>query len=325
MANPFFSVILTTYNRADLLKLALKSLKAQTFKDFEVFIYDDASTDNTADVIKSFQGEPGWKFVKLDENHGYPYSKNLAFKELRGRYVAFLDSDDVWMPNKLEIFHKYINLNPSAGFIFSNGYIHQDNHVISKMFGEKAKIPSGKLPAYMAVSNYWLPYVTTNVVLKKEAVDSSGSYREDMTYLGDTEYFARVIGNYETLVIPEPLSIYKIHPASITQKRDRCIDESIMTLESAKPPREIYVMLYDLIYMSQAIVLIKNGQCTKARELLGKVKKKDLRYYKTYISALLPAFILAAARLVFKRYRIAKLMVFAPPDYKNAEIFLNTL
>lgn len=325
MATPFFSVIITTFNRAALLKQALKSLQAQTFRDFEVFVYDDASTDNTQDIVKDFQAEPGWKFVKLAKNSGYPYAKNLAFRELQGKYVAFLDSDDVWLPNKLQVFHEYITTNPAAGFIFSNGFIHQDGYILSKMFNETAAIPSGMLPAYMAVSNHWLPYVTTNVALKAEAVKQAGFYREDMAYLGDTEYFARIMKNHATGVIPEPLSIYRIHGISITQNRDKCIDESVMTLDSTNPPKDIYDMLYDLIYYSQSVVLIKNGQCGKAREYLGKLKLRTSSYYKSYIFTFIPPFILGAIRFCFKKLRIAKLILTRTRDFIKAENLFNSL
>ncbi|MFH1368218.1 MAG: glycosyltransferase [Elusimicrobiota bacterium] len=324
-SNPFFTVIIVTYNRAGLLKSALRSLDGQTFKDFEAFIIDDGSSDETKTVFREFSGHAGWHFIEHTDNKGYPARKNEAFRKASGRYITFLDSDDVWLPGKLEIFREFAVSNPTAGFIFSNGYIHQDGRIISKMFDENTKIPSGRLPAYMAISNHWLPYVTTNVALKREAVEKAGTYREDMTYLGDTEYFARVIKDFDTGVIPEPLSVYRIHALSITQNRDRCIEESIISLESANPPAEIYDMLHDLVYRSQAVVLIKNGLCGKARELLRKMKRKNTDYLKTYISSLLPAFILAAIRFLFKKFRTAKLTILGPEDFKNAENYLLSL
>lgn len=325
MDRPFFSVIITTYNRAGLLRMALKSLKAQSFRDFEVLVYDDASTDNTNEVFETFKNEKNWHFTKLDKNRGYPYSKNQAFRDLKGKYVTFLDSDDVWLPDRLLKFHEFAVNNPSAGFIFSNGYIHQDSHVISRMFGDEAEIPSGNVPAYMAVSNHWLPYVTTNVAIKREAVDQAGFYREEMAYLGDTEYFARVIKSHPVGVIREPLSIYRIHEISLTQNRDKCIEESLATLDSTQPPQDIRGFLHDLIYFSQAVVLIKNGQCAKAREYLDRIVDRGPGFYKTYVFTFIPQSVLAAARAVFKKLRIAKLALTGSKDLADAERFLASL
>lgn len=99
MSTPFFSVIIPTYNRASLLKEALDSVFSQTFSDYEVIVVDDGSTDETLEILKSY----GDKIQALTQkNSGPGAARNLGAEIAKGEYLAFLDSDDVWLPWALE-------------------------------------------------------------------------------------------------------------------------------------------------------------------------------------------------------------------------------
>lgn len=296
-ARPFFSVIMTTYNRADLLRIALKSLAAQTFRDYEAFIVDDASADGTAKVFEEFSGMKNWNFIRLTENRGYPYAKNLVFRKCRGKFITFLDSDDVWLPGRLQrFFDKYVE-NPAAGFIFSDGYILSRGGIRSRMFDAvRGEVPKGRLPGYYAVSNMYLPYVTTNVAFLAEAVGKIGYYREDMRLLGDTEYFVRLVENYEVDYIVEPLSIYRIHDSGgsqITRRWEDCIKESFISLDVYPPPKDVYRKFSDFIYLQQGSAMAKNGCGRDARRCLAMATVSP-RLAALYLLTFLPA---AFARL----------------------------
>lgn len=103
---PTLSVIIPTYNRADLLRKAIESVAAQTFSDYEIIVVDDGSTDRTEDVIAQFlkdrpeQAERTRYFFQ--QNQGKSVVLNRGLSEARGEWIAFLDSDDLWLPNKIE-------------------------------------------------------------------------------------------------------------------------------------------------------------------------------------------------------------------------------
>ena len=103
MNYPKVSVIIPTYNRQKLLPKAIKSVLNQTFKNFELIIVDDGLTDNTKEIIKEFQKrDPRIKYI-WQENFGAPAGpKNTGIKNSKGEYIAFLDDDDEWLPEKLE-------------------------------------------------------------------------------------------------------------------------------------------------------------------------------------------------------------------------------
>ncbi|GAB4437348.1 MAG: glycosyltransferase [bacterium] len=96
------SVIIPTYNRKDFLREALLSVYNQTYKDFEVIVYDDGSTDDTTQMIETIKKYYPIKYISSEINRGPSFARNRAVEAAQGRYIAFLDSDDLWLKNKLK-------------------------------------------------------------------------------------------------------------------------------------------------------------------------------------------------------------------------------
>ena len=101
MKNSFISVIVPTYNRADLISETIESILNQTYKYFELIIVDDGSTDNTEEVIRKFK-DSRIKYIKTDNWGGPARPRNTGIKKTKGEYIAFCDDDDIWLPKKLE-------------------------------------------------------------------------------------------------------------------------------------------------------------------------------------------------------------------------------
>ncbi len=115
---PFFSIILTTYNRASLLKRALDSLIAQDESDWEAIIVDDGSTDNTVMQISSYiENDRRIKYT-FQKNAGYSLSKNTGIFLSRGKFITFLDSDDEYLPGHLESRKAFLMNNPDTQFLY---------------------------------------------------------------------------------------------------------------------------------------------------------------------------------------------------------------
>ncbi len=117
---PFFSVIIPTYNRAHSLTSAIKSILNQTFKNFEIIIIDDASIDNTEEVVKLIN-DTRIHYLKNEVNRERCLSRNLGIDNAKGKYVCFLDSDDYHLPNHLEVIYSEIqSLQNPIAFLFTN-------------------------------------------------------------------------------------------------------------------------------------------------------------------------------------------------------------
>lgn len=142
---PKVSVIIPVYNREKLLPRAILSVLNQTFKDFELIIVDDYSTDNTREVIKVFEEkDKRVKSVFLEKNSGGPaYPKNAGFPLANGEYIAYLDSDDEWLPDKLERQLKLFEIanDENIGLVSCNAY------EVNETMSEKKNIPTYLKPA----------------------------------------------------------------------------------------------------------------------------------------------------------------------------------
>ncbi|WP_432472053.1 glycosyltransferase family 2 protein [Amphritea sp. HPY] len=105
------SVIMPSYNSADHISASISSVLQQTFTDWELLIIDDCSSDNTAEVVKGFLQNSRIKLIQLEKNEGAAIARNVGIERSQGRYIAFLDSDDIWLPYKLETQLSFMKKN----------------------------------------------------------------------------------------------------------------------------------------------------------------------------------------------------------------------
>jgi glycosyltransferase involved in cell wall biosynthesis len=114
--DPLISIIMPTYNRAEYISEALDSIKRQTFKDYEIIVIDDGSTDNTKEIVETYKGI---RYMYLDHG-GIAWARNTAVKAARGKWLAFLDSDDLWVDDKLQKQVDYIKAHPDCRIVYSD-------------------------------------------------------------------------------------------------------------------------------------------------------------------------------------------------------------
>lgn len=111
------SIVIPTYNRADIIREALESVLAQRYQDFEIVVVDDGSSDNTSDVVASI-GSNKIRFIRSERNYGCSAAYNRGIKEAAGNLIAFLDSDDIWEPEYLGREVDFLNRHPEVGVVF---------------------------------------------------------------------------------------------------------------------------------------------------------------------------------------------------------------
>ena len=114
--NDLISIIMPSYNTERYIGDSIRSVLAQTYSDWELIIVDDCSTDRTDDIVGGFLHDTRIRYIKNEKNSGAAMSRNRALREARGRWIAFLDSDDLWLPDKLE--HQ-VDFMEQHGYSFS--------------------------------------------------------------------------------------------------------------------------------------------------------------------------------------------------------------
>jgi hypothetical protein len=205
---PDVSVIIPTYNRSALLAQAVRSVLAQTYDDFEIVVVDDGSTDDTRSVIESF-GDPRIVYV-WQENQQRCAARNNGISQARGRYVGFLDSDDVWFPDKLqkqiEAFGKY----PQVGVVYCNHVrIAGDNTFPNPVeFLRTADDEVGNVHKELLVLD--IVQMGTPVV-KKELLDKVGGFDTSLPHAEDWDMWIRLSAHADFCRVGLPLMAYRTH------------------------------------------------------------------------------------------------------------------
>lgn len=141
MNESLVSIITPVYNAEKFLSDTIKSIKNQTYENWELLLVDDCSEDNSANIIKEFQKyDYRIKYIKLEKNSGASVTRNTGIKHAKGRFIAFVDSDDIWKSNKLEIQIKYM-LDKKIGFTFTSyRYMKENGTITSKIARAPYKI-----------------------------------------------------------------------------------------------------------------------------------------------------------------------------------------
>lgn len=139
MSKDLVSIITPTYNCAKFIGATIESVLNQTYQNFEMIIVDDASKDNTEEVVKSFK-DKRIKYIRLSKNSGPAVARNTAMEEAKGKYMAFLDSDDLWVPTKLEKQIKFIKKNKYKIICSDYEQIDEEGNKLNKIIPCKKKV-----------------------------------------------------------------------------------------------------------------------------------------------------------------------------------------
>ncbi len=202
------SVILPTYNRATLIGRAVESVLNQTYRDFELIIVDDGSTDDTEKVVKSFSDERIY-YTKHKVNKGAAAARNTGLKLAKGELIAFQDSDDEWLPEKLEKQVKVIQTgSPKLGLVYHNMKSFPLNDGSSVTWVPIHITPEDGIVYSHFLSEFIRPewgIAMQTTVIKKECFNRVGGFDERLRRCIDTDLFIRISKYYYFYHIDEPL------------------------------------------------------------------------------------------------------------------------
>ncbi len=196
----FFSVIIPTYNRAKLLKIAIDSVLSQSFTDFELIIIDDGSTDDSKQVVERFKGG---RISYINKAHqGVTPARNQGIKEARGEFICFLDSDDRFRKDKLEITHEYIKKYPQYKIFHTEEIWYKNGGLLSQKAYHKK--PSGDV--FNSAVKLCCVSIST-AAIKREVFDQIGVFDEKLPACEDYDFWLRVSAKFPIFLIPQYLTI----------------------------------------------------------------------------------------------------------------------
>jgi glycosyltransferase involved in cell wall biosynthesis len=211
---PSVSVVMNCLNGEKYLREAIDSVYAQTFKDWEIIFWDNASTDGSAGIARSY-GER-LRYFRSEKTFLLGKARNLAFAEATGAHIAILDCDDIWLPDKLEKQLGLFSRNPSLGFTFSNSLFFNGGGDESPMFS--AVTPHrGFAFRELFLKNF---ISTETMIFRRSALESLDRlFNEDFTMVMDYDLTLRLSWRYAIDYVEEPLSKWRMHPGSESNRK----------------------------------------------------------------------------------------------------------
>lgn len=214
-AQPRVSVIITTFNYADFVVEAIESVLAQTRLADEIFVIDDGSTDQTAVLVKPYV-ERGVVTYVWQENRGPSEARNRGIQESTGDMFAFLDADDIWLPNKLQLQLDWLAAHPGAAMVSGQMIWWHVPRNQRRVVSYKSMAPA-RLRREVTIRN-----VVGNpsmVLIRRSAIERAGLFDTALRWGQDWEIFVRLSRVGEIGFVQSPVIVYRWHRASLTHER----------------------------------------------------------------------------------------------------------
>ena len=233
-ARPLVSVIINCFNGAKYLSEAIDSALAQTFLDIELIIWDNQSVDNSAEVALSFS-DTRIRYIYAPTHTRLGQARNEAVRQARGDWVAFLDSDDIWLPNKLALQLRELEkpeIDSSIGMVYSRctllGGVHDGQIAPLEFIGKD--LPQGRiLEEYLSKENFIL---LVTALVRRDLYLQLGGVPEDFNQAEDYYLFAGIASISSVSAIQETTCIYRIHANNLSKQQiSLSCDESVRVIK----------------------------------------------------------------------------------------------
>lgn len=289
---PRVSVNIPCFNSEKYIAETIQSVLDQTFEDFEVIVVNDGSSDKTGEIVKSFS-DPRIKYY-AQENIGLSRTRNRQLELSSGEFIAFLDHDDIWMPQKLEKQIPLFEKNPNVGLVYCDTVFFQGKKDLYSVYS-KEKPHRGRVFREL-LSRYFLSMET--VVIKRQALVGLDHWFDDaLTMAEEMDLFLRIAYQWELDYVDEPLAKWRMHNESESHKHSYLIArEKEIILEKLSRLFPDFENQYaqeikeqkKMIDYHWALSMWEKGDKAKAREYLRPYVFKEKKMLIAFLLSVFP-------------------------------------
>jgi glycosyltransferase involved in cell wall biosynthesis len=222
------SVIIPAYNKAEFTAKTVESVLAQTYDNIETIVVDDGSTDGTRERLGGYESRIKYLYK---ENGGACSARNAGIREARGEYLAFLDHDDLYCPEKIERSIEFLESDPGAGFVHTAADFIDDKGEKVGTFVSPGSGYGKDIFGKLLLGNF---ICNSTVVARRSCVEKTGPFDETMFYPADWDMWIRLARYFKAGYIDEPLTGHRGPDTYIKRNyRDSMIDEELKVLQKA--------------------------------------------------------------------------------------------
>jgi glycosyltransferase involved in cell wall biosynthesis len=315
---PAISIIMPVLNGERYIAEAIESICGQTCRDYELLVIDDGSTDRTREIVLGFAARLNLKYVPHEKNQGITPSINDGLRRASGRFIAFLDHDDLWLPDFLETQLTYLIAHPEVGMVHSDfRTIDADGNTLEHSVARDRNRtrPSGHVFRHLFMQSM---IVGISVLIRKECFDRLGLWDERLRW-ADYHMWLRIARQYRVDYVPKVLTAYRQHSSQSTRSSSsQPADDAPIAAQAIERLLEDYPEIRDelgertisqrraSIYFDLAYAWFSEGQSGKARQCLLRALRlwpTNVRYLGLYAATLVGRSRVKAARAAWRRLR----------------------
>lgn len=274
---PFFSIVIPLYNKENFVQDTLKSVLNQTFQDFEIIVVDDGSTDKSAKKVKEFNN-PKINYFRT-ENQGASKARNVGIQKANADYICFLDADDYWYPNHLDVLYNLILDFPEAG-MYCSRYLTKvsDSKIIEPKFQGINNDFRGYVDDYFYSSLIYRVACTIVVAIRKSVFDDVGMFDTNISSGQDIDMWTRIVLKYKTAISDSVTAVYNFQIEGSLSKTN-ILHKKLMNFEKFSQDEKKNLSLkkfLDLYRTEYAVTFLINGKREKAQEYLKEVNPENV-------------------------------------------------
>lgn len=276
---PKVTVVIPAYNVSSYIKETLISLNQQTFDAFEAIIVDDGSTDKTAEIVQPFcQQDSRFRLISKS-NGGLSSARNFGIRHAKANYIAMLDGDDVYEPEKLANHLRWLDSDPQIGVVYSASKTIRDDGRVTWMSISGKPIYSDPLVALLCKN-----FVGhgSNAVFRRALIDEVGEFDETLRSSEDIDFWLRVAatGRWSFQREGQPLSCYRVRPSGLSFDLPQMYHSHEQVLQSAyhRSPNQVEPWLntaYAYMYRFLARTALTSGDVRQAHQLIEQAWSSD--------------------------------------------------
>jgi glycosyltransferase involved in cell wall biosynthesis len=278
--DPTVSVVIAAFDYGRFIGHAIRSSLDQTFTDREIIVVDDGSTDETASVVAGFGGAV--RYIAQPGPLGISIARNTAIAAARGRYVAFLDADDLWQPTKLARQVPVLAARPDVVMVYcdSTYFDHATGGDLDRHSDRFLHAEGGIVPALLLRGNF---IASPTPVVRREALTAVGGFDPTLRFAEDYDMWLRVAARGDVAYVDEPLARYRLHGAQASRKIDLLRDAQLRVLAKAMTDPGISLGGVDVrrairnIWVDCGLCHLTSGNYDSARANLLKAIRADPR------------------------------------------------
>jgi glycosyltransferase involved in cell wall biosynthesis len=238
MIMPTISVVIPAYNAERTILDTVASVQQQTFSDFEIIVINDGSTDRTLELVQGIQDER----VKIFsyENGGLPVARNRGISRAKGEFIAFIDADDMWTSDKLELQLVLLQQHPEAGVAYSWSRFMNKQGELSYVVDDR--YIEGNVYEKLLLNNFLNN--GSSLLVRREAIESAGEFDPTLKSCEDWDFYLRLAAKWSFVLVPKPQILYRQSSTAMTSKIDVMESAALITIEKAyqaAPPNLQYL------------------------------------------------------------------------------------